>query len=127
MSEIVNEPLKKAEKGTAIAFVCMLIYGIFDFISRVLIARNVSQDEYGIFSIAFTFLNLFTILDCLGLQGGVLGYIAFFRGKGEKGKARDVIFASLQLSLIASLFCSFLLFLFADFFAEICHWIVSEY
>ncbi len=43
MSEIVNESLRKAAKGTAIAFVGMLIYMFLEFITRVIIARNATQ------------------------------------------------------------------------------------
>ena len=57
MSEIVNESLRKAAKGTAIAFVGMLVYMLLEFITRVIIARNTTQSDYGIFSIGFVLMN----------------------------------------------------------------------
>jgi O-antigen/teichoic acid export membrane protein len=53
VSEIVYESLKKVAKGTTIAFVGMLIYILLEFVTRVIIARNTTQDEYGVFSIGF--------------------------------------------------------------------------
>ena len=121
MSEIVNESLKKAAKGTAIAFLGMLIYMFLEFITRVIIARNATQSEYGIFSIGFVLLNFFVIVSCLGLQRGVPRYIAYFRGAGDNKKINGVIFSSLQLSVIASLFCFALFFLSSDFFTQLFH------
>ncbi len=121
MSEIVNESLKKAAKGTAIAFVGLLIYMFLEFITRVIIARNATQSEYGIFSIGFVLLNFFVIVACLGLHVGAPRYIAYFRGKGDNKKVKGVIFSSLQLSVIASLVCFLLFFLASDFLTELFH------
>ena len=121
MSEIVNESLRKAAKGTAIAFVGMLIYMLLEFITRVIIARNTIQSDYGVFSIGFVLLNFFVIASCLGLQGGVPRYIAYFRGKGESEKVKGVIYSALQLSLIASLFCFVLFFFSSDFLTTLFH------
>jgi len=112
MSEIVNESLKKAAKGTAIAFVGVLIYMFLEFITRVIIARNTTQNDYGIFSIGFVLLNFFVIVACLGLHVGAPRYIAYFRGKGDSKKVKGIIFSSLQLSIIGSPFCFVLFFLF---------------
>ena len=92
MSGIVNESLRKAAKGTAIAFVGMLVYMLLEFITRVIIARNTTQSDYGIFSIGFVLMNFFVIASCLGLTGGAARYIAYFRGKGESNKVKGVIF-----------------------------------
>ena len=121
MSEIVNESLKKAAKGTAIAFAGMLIYMFLEFITCVIIARNATQSEYGIFSIGFVLLNFFVIISCLGLHVGAPRYIAYFRGKGEDDKVKGVILSALQLSFMASIFCFVLFFLPSDFFTTLFH------
>ena len=121
MSEIVNKSLKKAAKGTAVAFAGLLVYIFLEFITRVIIARNATQSDYGIFSIGLALLNFFVIISCLGLHMGAPRYIAYFRGKGDNKKIKGVIYSSLQLSVIASLFCFALFFLSSDFFTEIFH------
>ena len=121
MSEIVNESLKKAAKGTAIAFFGMLIYMFLEFITRVIIARNATQSEYGIFSIGFILLNFFVIISCLGLQAGAIRSIAYYSGKGDNNKVKGVISSSIQLSFIASLFCFSLFFFSSDFLTELFH------
>ena len=121
MSGIINESLKKVAKGTAIAFLGMLIYMFLEFITRVIIARNATQSEYGIFSIGFVLLNFFVIISCLGLLAGTPRYIAYFRGKGDNNKVTGVISSSIQLSVIASLVCFSIFFLSSDFLAELFH------
>lgn len=121
MEETVNESLKKVAKGTVIAFVGMLIYMSLGFITRVIIARNTTQSEYGVFSIGFVLLYFFVITSCLGLQVGAPRYIAYFRGKGENNKVKCVIFSTVQLSVIASLFCFSLFFFSADFLTALFH------
>jgi len=90
VSEIVAETLKKAAKGTAIAFIGMLFYMFLEFITRAILARNTSPSEYGTFNIGFVLLYLVVTLSCLGLTGGAPRYIAYLRAKGEKNKVKRV-------------------------------------
>ena len=121
MSGTLNESLKKAARGTAIAFAGMLIYMLLEFITRVVIARNTTQSDYGIFSIGIVLLYFFVIASCLGLTGGAARSIAYFRGKGENNKVKGVISSTVQLSVIASLFCFSLFFFSTDFLTAIFH------
>ncbi|WP_456486924.1 flippase [Candidatus Alkanophaga liquidiphilum] len=112
--------LRLAARGTAIALVGALLFTAFDFVARVLIARNASQAEYGAFSISLALLNIFTIAACLGLHEGAPRFIAFSRGRGERREG-SIILASLQLTLTASVLCSLFFFLFAKPLAEALH------
>ncbi|MCW3131553.1 MAG: flippase [Candidatus Methanospirare jalkutatii] len=124
-AEIIAEALRKTAKGTALAFFGLLLFGILDFASKVLIARHASQAEYGIFSLALSLLQICTILSCLGLQAATPRCIAFFRGRGEFEKARSIVFASLQLALIASVLCGATLFLASPLLTTLFHLPVS--
>ena len=117
----VNESLKKAVKGTAVAFTGMLIYMFLEFIIRVIIARNATRSEYGVFSIGSVLLNFFVIASCLGLHVGATRYIAYYRGKEDYGKVRGIIFSAAQLSLIASLICFLIFFFSSDLLASLFH------
>ena len=120
-AEIIAEALRKTAKGTALAFFGLLLFGILDFASKVLIARHASQAEYGIFSLALSLLQICTILSCLGLQAATPRCIAFFRGRGDLEKARSIVFASLQLALIASVLCGASLFLASPLLTTLFH------
>jgi len=81
MSEIVNQSLQKIAKGTGIIFFGTMVGMLFAFGSRVLLARFFTQNEYGIYSLAFIILNIAVIISILGLQEGCTRQIACFRGK----------------------------------------------
>ncbi|MCX9012408.1 MAG: flippase [Candidatus Methanoperedens sp.] len=116
-----SESLGKIAKGAAIAFVGMLAFTFFEFVTRVIIARYATQGEYGAFSIGFALLNIFVMISCLGLQGGATRCIAYFRGKGEDEKVAGIVYSSLQLSVVAGLFFFLVVFVSSDFLNEIFH------
>lgn len=121
MSELLNESLKKAAKGTALAFVGLFIFMLLEFITRILIARNATESEYGIFSIGFVLLNFFVLLSCLGLQVGATRYIAYYRGREDYRKVRGILVSAVRLSFAASIVCFVLFFFLADYFALVFH------
>src|SRR5574341_204918 len=117
----MNSSLEKIAKGAAIAFVGMLAFTFFEFVTRVIIARYSTQGEYGAFSIGFALLNIFVMVSCLGLHGGATRCIAYFRGKGENEKVAGIVYSSLQLSAAAGLFFFLVVFLLSDFLNGIFH------
>ncbi|MHC1635951.1 MAG: flippase [Candidatus Methanospirareceae archaeon] len=119
--EIVNESLKKVAKGTTIASFGMLLYLLLEFLTRIIVARNSTQSEYGEFSIGFVLLYFFTTASCLGLTGGIPRCIAYFRGKGDDNKVREVIFSAIQLSSIASISGFVLFFILSDHLSSLFH------
>lgn len=117
----MSESLGKIAKGAAIAFIGMLAFTFFEFVTRVIIARYATQGEYGAFSIGFALLNIFVMVSCLGLHGGATRCIAYFRGKGENETVAGIVYSSLQLSFAAGLFFFLVVFLSSDFLNEIFH------
>lgn len=113
--------LDKIAKGAAIVFAGTLTFFFFEFITRVVIARNTTQSDYGTFSIGLVLLNLLVLLSCLGLHVGSTRYIAYYRGKEDFGKVKGVIFSAVQISLIASMISFLVFFFFSDFLASILH------
>jgi len=117
----MSESLGKIAKGAAIAFAGMLAFTFFEFVTRVIIARYATPGEYGAFSIGFALMNIFVMISCLGLQVGATRCIAYFRGKGETEKVSQIVYSSLQLSIVAGLFFFLVVFLLSDFLKEIFH------
>jgi O-antigen/teichoic acid export membrane protein len=114
MSEIVNQSLQKIAKGTGIVFIGTIIGMLLGFVSRIIIVRYITQTEYGIYSLALVLMSIFVTISMLGLQQGSTRYIAYFRGKSEERKVRDVISSSLKIALISSIIFSLILFLSSD-------------
>ena len=121
-----SESLRKVAKGTAVAFFGLLVFIILEFVARIIIIRNTTQSEYGAFCIGIVILNFFAVAACLGLQGGAPRCIAYFRGRGDDRRVSAVIRSTLKLSVLASLLCSLLLFLSADFLTALFHFQPQE-
>lgn len=119
--EAVGESLGKIANGAAIVFVGLFTFFFFEFITRVIIARCTTCSEYGTFSIGLVLLNFFVLISCLGLHVGSTRYIAYYRGTGDCGKVKGVIFSAVKLSFIASIACFLLFFFFSDLLAVLFH------
>lgn len=114
MSAIANQFLFKTAKGAALVFIGTSIGMLLGFVSRVMVARYVTQSEFGIYSLAFVLLNVFATLSTLGLDPGAARQVAFYRGKEDESKVRGVVLSSVEIAAISSIFFSIVLFLTSD-------------
>ena len=78
-----DKSLQKIAKGASLVFIGLLGTLLPVFIHKLIIIRNWTEDEYGIFSIAGTILVLISTISTLGLSFGVSRSIAYVRGKNE--------------------------------------------
>ena len=118
-SKVVNDSLKKVAKGTIIVFIGLFIFTIFNFVARLLLIRNWSQSDFGIFSLAFTIITLLTTVSTLGFKNGIVRNIAYARGKKDKERITDLIKSSVILVIILSFFISIMIFLFSEAISKI--------
>lgn len=114
MSEIVDQSLRKIATGAVLVVIGTSIGMLLGFVGRVMIARYVTQDEYGLYSLAFVLINIFVLLSTLGLEASSARQIAFYRGKGEESKVRGVVISSLQVAAVSGVFLSLVLFFTSD-------------
>ena len=115
MFETVNESLQKIMKGAGIVFIGTIIGLLLGFVGRIILIRYTTQSEYGIYSLAFSILSICVVISTLGLSEGSTRYIAYFRGKGEGGNVRGVIYSSIKIALAASLSIAAICFFISDF------------
>ena len=115
MSEIINGSLQQIAKGTGIIFIGTMIGSLLAFIGRIILVRFVSQSEYGIYSLAFTILGIFVMISTLGLGDGLTRHIAYYKGKGDETKVSTIIFLSIKIVLVTSIFIGTISLLTSDF------------
>ena len=106
----MNESLQKVAKGALIVFIGTILGILLGFVGRVLIARNFTQAEYGIFSIGFTILAICGSIGSLGLVDGIPRQIAYYLGRKEIEKVRNVMLFSLLFGLLAGVILFLLIF-----------------
>jgi O-antigen/teichoic acid export membrane protein len=114
MSEIVDESLRKITKGAILVLVGTTVGILLGMVSRIIVARYLTQGEYGIYSLALVILNVVIVLSAGGLQVASPRQIAFYRGKNDALKVRGIVVSSLQIAVILGVFFSLVLFFASD-------------
>jgi len=117
-TRVINESLQKVAKGTSIVLIGTLIVTFFGFISRILIARQWTQSDFGIFSLALSIISLFTVISILGLERGTTRNIAYYKGKKDYKKIPKIIASSIFTTLAASNIIAIILFFSSEAIAE---------
>ncbi len=100
MSEAVHSSLKTAVKGTALVFAGIAVNQMIWFITKLLIVRNLSKEELGIYSLVVGIVSIVAMMAGVGLWEGSTRYISIFLGQGRKQNADAVQRSSLRIGLI---------------------------
>ncbi len=106
--------LRKIAKGAGIGFTGAFIGMLFGYLSRIIIARFLGANDYGLISLGFAAMTIAATLSLMGLSEGVVRYVSFYKGKKDKGRIKSTIISSLKISFPLSLFFSLVLFFRAD-------------
>jgi O-antigen/teichoic acid export membrane protein len=110
MSQQLDSTLKTAVKGTTLIFSGMVAGHLLWFVIKVLIARNITVEEFGLYSLSITVAGVLTAISPLGTLEGTARNISTFRGKDRPEDAESLARASLHINLFSSLAVSILLF-----------------
>jgi len=110
MSKIVDSSLKTAVKGITLIFFGMTANIILWFVLKLIIVRNTTKEEFGIFSIIIAVVNIFSIMASLGLQESISRYVAILSGEGNKKDAMFIAKDSISIGIISSVSVFALLF-----------------
>ncbi len=114
MSRNLNDPLQNIARGTTVVFVGVVATLALNFLLRIVLIRYVTENEYGLYSLAVTLAGVIGAVAMLGLDEGSARHIAFFAGKSEDAHVSRIIAASIRITLASSLAFAVLLFVFSD-------------
>jgi O-antigen/teichoic acid export membrane protein len=105
MSEIVDQTLKRIVKGSGIVLVGTLISMPLGFIAKLVVIRNTTQSEYGMYSLGLVLLTILITVSLMGLQEGSTRFIAYYRGKSDTQtdkRIKGIIYSAFQMILLSS-------------------------
>jgi O-antigen/teichoic acid export membrane protein len=119
MDKTNNATLKKITKGAAVVLFGTIIGMIFSFFVQIIVVRNLSPQEYGVFSLVFVLVSLAVSLASFGLEPGITRYIAFYRAQKDGKKILGTIVSAIEISVFAGLFFFCLIFFGSSLFADI--------
>ena len=109
--------LETVAKGAGLVFFGMIISKLLGYLYRLIIAR-IGTQEYGLLSIGFAVIGIVVVLALLGLDAGVVRYVAYFKGKNDKARIKGVIVDALRISLPLSILFGIVMYLSADYMAN---------
>ncbi len=113
----VNHALQRIARGTGIVFVGTILSTLIGFLSRTVIARSFSADEYGVFNLVLTVLNIALLIVPIGFQSSLPREIAFY-SKKKPSIIGNLIFIALIIIILNSTILTTILIIEAE---EISH------
>jgi len=114
MGNDYDDALKTIAKGAGIAFVGGIIGQALGFLSRVLIARFLTPNLYGVLSLALAVFSICVLISLMGIPEGLRRYISYYLGRGSYSKVRGVLVSSIRLTLPTAIFVSALMFITSE-------------
>jgi O-antigen/teichoic acid export membrane protein len=114
----VSDSLKTVVGGTSFVFIGSLISSLFLFLTSVLIARFWTKTELGIFTLAFSILQIFTAVGVFGFDRCMTRNVAFEKGKKNTQKIPVIVKTSLFLTTIFSIIMAIILLLSSQFISN---------
>lgn len=109
-----NRYLKLLAKSSFFVFISIMLSKIFSYGYKIVIARTMGVEIYGLFSLAIILIGFFITFASLGLIDGLLRYIPYYRGKKELKKVKFLIKSCFIVLLITSVLSSILLFVLSE-------------
>ena len=113
--KVFNNSLRLLAKSSVIVFIAILLSKLLSYSYRIIIARHMGPEMYGVFSLAFIIVGWIIAFSSLGLADGVLRYISLYRGEKQVEKIRYIFRKSIWISFALGLFFGVVLFLSAEF------------
>jgi O-antigen/teichoic acid export membrane protein len=118
MSETVHSSLESTVKGTSIVFFGTAASILLWFVAKILIVRNTTKEEFGMYSLVIAVGGILSLVATLGLQEGVARYISVLAGAEKDAEARAISQDSLTIGIVSSCLVCALLFLFSGMIAR---------
>ncbi|HLD34197.1 MAG TPA: flippase [Candidatus Nanoarchaeia archaeon] len=109
---------KRAVRGTAWVMLFHVAASFVSYINRIVLARNMTPSEYGVFYAVFTFVTFFLFFRELGLLQALSKHIPEFKIKEDYGAVKSAIFSTFAMQFVGSLLLSIFFFYSADYLAQ---------
>ena len=104
----------KIAKGAGILFIGAIISKALTYVYRLIVARFLGSEPYGLLSIGLAVLSLATVLALLGLDSGTLRFISYYTGKKDEKRVKGTLTSAIKISLPLSIVIGALLFFFSN-------------
>jgi O-antigen/teichoic acid export membrane protein len=118
MSETVDSSLKKAAKGTTLILASIASSQLLWFFIKILIVRNTTKVDFGIYSLVLTVLSVISAVILLGIPSGLSRFVSVHLGEEKREEAYYTARAGMQMLLPLGLMCFAAIYLSSGFIAR---------
>jgi O-antigen/teichoic acid export membrane protein len=118
MSEIIDSSLKRAAKGTTLVLASIASSQLLWFFIKILIVRNTTKVEFGLYSLTLTVLSVISSIILLGIPSGLSRFVSVYLAEDRREEAHYISRAGLQMLLPVGLASFAALYLCAGFIAR---------
>jgi O-antigen/teichoic acid export membrane protein len=94
--------IRRALHGTATVFVLSLFSALAGYILRLLLARRLSIEDYGLFFALFSFINLLGLFKDFGLSYALVKFIPELEVTKSWGRIKSLILSSALIQLVSA-------------------------
>src|SRR3989344_4720103 len=105
--------LGKILRSIGLVFSMTFIAALFSYATRVIVARELGPEQFGLFSAVLTFILFFLFFRDLGLQTALVNFIAKFRVENKYNEIKTAIVSVFVLQLVSSSIIGVLIIIFS--------------
>lgn len=106
-----ESPLRIMVKGGFFVLLGVLLSKLLWYIYRIIVARYLGAEDYGLFSLAFSIFMTTMLLSKIGIPLGITRFVSKYIGKKDDSKVRGTIFSAFELTLPLSILAGLSLFI----------------
>lgn len=108
---------KKIFKNTLIIFIISNFAFFISYLFRIVLAKNLTVTEVGIFYSVLSFLSLFSLFQDFGIPSSLVKYISEFNVNNEKTKIKSIIMIALIILYSSTILIGLIIIFFSNFIA----------
>ncbi len=107
--------LGKILRSIGLVFGMTFIAALFSYATRVIVARKLGPEQFGLFSAVLTFILFFLFFRDLGLQTALVNFIAKFRVENKYNEIKTAIVSVFCMQLLSSSIIGILIIIFSGY------------
>ncbi len=95
----LSDSIKIIAKGSSIGLIGAMLGTAIGYLSRMIIARYLGPEEYGLISMGFAIMMVGATFSLMGLNSGIKRFIPYYVGKNDENKIHGTIISSLKICI----------------------------
>lgn len=114
----MSQFLRKTMTSTTFVVSSVIVASFLSYLVRIILARNLSLEEYGLFYAVFALVSFLLFFRGMGTGNALVKYLSEFKSQGRFDYIKTSIFSVFTLQLFFSFILSVVIYLLSDFLAQ---------